>query len=242
MGACSAAAHFLPPMLRFPGTRFSYNPLEGFEEAALGRSETGWIDSEVFNQWLENVFIPGVGARNVKKPVLLLIDGHSSHVNLKSSDTCVQHGIELYCLLEHASHVIQPLDLRLFGSLKKHWRQAVRDWQAENIGEYVTKVTFARVFKKAWEASTTAEVAIKGFEEAGLFALNPSVTSSFKIEPSKIFRQQETETPENQEPNGPEESKTKAAETSQQKTQNPDNRELNRPEKTETQAADTTHP
>jgi len=117
MGACSAAAHFLPPMLIFPGKRFSYNPLEGFEEAALGRSETGWIDSEVFNQWLENVFIPGVEARNVKKPVLLLIDGHSSHVTLKASDTCVQHGIELYCLLEHASHVIQPLDLRLFGSL-----------------------------------------------------------------------------------------------------------------------------
>jgi len=59
MSACSGAAHFLPPMLLFRGKRFSYNPLEGFEEAALGRSETGWIDSEVFNKWLENVFIPG---------------------------------------------------------------------------------------------------------------------------------------------------------------------------------------
>jgi len=84
-------------------------------------------------------------------------------------------------------------------------------WQAENIWEYV------------------AAVAIKRFEEAGLFPLNPLVvTSSFKIEPSKLFSQQETETTENKEPKRPEVTKIQAAETSQQKTQNPDNRELNR--------------
>jgi hypothetical protein len=37
--ACmSATAHYLPPMLVFPGERFrGYNPLEGFTEAVLGR-------------------------------------------------------------------------------------------------------------------------------------------------------------------------------------------------------------
>jgi len=69
MAACSAAAHYLPPMMIFPGKRFKFNPHESFEEAALGRSETGWMDSEVLCQWLEIVFIPGVEARNVKKPV-----------------------------------------------------------------------------------------------------------------------------------------------------------------------------
>ncbi|WAR28810.1 hypothetical protein MAR_014514, partial [Mya arenaria] len=54
--------------------RFSYNPLEGFEEAALGRSESGWMDSEVFCNWLENGFQeaglfpldPDVVAKSVK--------------------------------------------------------------------------------------------------------------------------------------------------------------------------------
>ncbi|XP_053403149.1 uncharacterized protein LOC123555840 [Mercenaria mercenaria] len=188
MASCSASGHYITPLLIFPGQRFSYNPLEGFEEAALGRSENGWMDSEVFCNWLENVFIPGINERKVKKPVLLLIDGHSTHITMDASDICLQNGIELYCLLEHASHVMQPLDLRLFSALKKSWKQSVRDWQSEHIGEYVTKVTFARVFKAAWKQSTTTDAAVKGFAEAGLFPLDPTVvTQSVKIEPSKMF-------------------------------------------------------
>ena len=134
MAACSASAHYIPPMIIFPGQRFGYEPLEGFEEAAMGRSDNGWMDSEVYCDWLENIFIPAVNERKVKKPVLLLIDGHSTHVTKKASDICIENGIEMYCLLEHASHVMQPLDLRLFSSLKRTWRQAVRDWQSDNIG------------------------------------------------------------------------------------------------------------
>ena len=78
-----------------------YNPLEaeGFEEAALGRSESWWMDSKVFLMWLKNVFIP---AKNEKFPedkkVVLLVDGHSSHVTLEASDTCKNNGIIFYCL------------------------------------------------------------------------------------------------------------------------------------------------
>ena len=108
MAAVSASGHFITPMIIFPGQRFSYNPLEGFEEAAFGRSENGWMDSEVFVCWLKNVFIPGVNAHQVKKPILLLIDGHNTHVTMEASDTCIENGIELYCLLEHSSHVLQP--------------------------------------------------------------------------------------------------------------------------------------
>jgi hypothetical protein len=175
-------------MLVFPGQRFSYNPLERFEEAALGRSDNGWMDAEVFCEWLENVFIPAINERKVKRPVLLLIDGHVTHVTMRASDICIQNEIEMYCLLEHASHVLQPLDLRFFSSLKKSWRQSVRDWQSEHIGEYVTKQNFAQIFKKAWTQSTTIEAAVKGFLESGLFPIDPSiVASSVKLEPSKMF-------------------------------------------------------
>lgn len=188
MAACSAVGHYIPPMLVFPGQRFSYNPLEGFEEAALGRSDNGWMDAEVFCEWLENVFIPAINERKVKRPVLLLIDGHVTHVTMRASDICIQNEIEMYCLLEHASHVLQPLDLRFFSSLKKSWRQSVRDWQSEHIGEYVTKQNFAQIFKKAWTQSTTIEAAVKGFLESGLFPIDPSiVASSVKLEPSKMF-------------------------------------------------------
>ena len=44
----SDAAHHLRPMIVFPGQRFMRNMLEGFEEAVLGRSESGSMDSWLF--------------------------------------------------------------------------------------------------------------------------------------------------------------------------------------------------
>ncbi|KAH3862985.1 hypothetical protein DPMN_025961 [Dreissena polymorpha] len=35
MAAASAVGHFIKLMIIFPGQRFSFNPLEGFEEAAM---------------------------------------------------------------------------------------------------------------------------------------------------------------------------------------------------------------
>jgi len=100
MAACSAAAHYISPMLVFPGQRFTYNPLDGFGEAVLGRSDNGWMDSMLFCSWLETAFIPAINEHKVKKPVLLLIDGHKTHVTMEASDLRLSNGIELYCLLE----------------------------------------------------------------------------------------------------------------------------------------------
>ncbi|XP_060603827.1 uncharacterized protein LOC132756711 [Ruditapes philippinarum] len=188
MAAASAVGHYIQPMIIYPGQRFSYNPLEGFEEAAMGRSENGWMDSEVFISWLKEVFIPCVEARKVKKPILLLVDGHKTHITMEASNICVENGIEMYCLLEHSSHLTQPLDLRLFGSLKQSWREAVRAYQSENIGEFVTKQTFARVFKEAWRKSAKIEAVITGFQDSGIFPWNPQkVLASVKLEPSTMF-------------------------------------------------------
>jgi hypothetical protein len=48
MAAASAVGHYIQPMIIYPGQRFAYNPLKGFEEAAMGLSENGWMNSEVF--------------------------------------------------------------------------------------------------------------------------------------------------------------------------------------------------
>ena len=142
MACASAAAHFLKPMIVFPGQRFNYNPLHGFEEAFLGRSDNGWMDTELFFTWLKEVFLPEINRRQVKRPVLLLVDGHTTHTKLESSKLCSQENIILYCLLEHSSHIMQPLDLRLFSALKESWKFSVRAFQMEHPGELVTKQIF----------------------------------------------------------------------------------------------------
>ncbi|XP_053372939.1 uncharacterized protein LOC128546445 [Mercenaria mercenaria] len=43
----------------------------------LGRTESGWMDSELFVKWLEDVFSPGLDERGIKRPVVLFVDGHN---------------------------------------------------------------------------------------------------------------------------------------------------------------------
>ena len=147
----SASAHYLPPLIVFPGQRFFKNILEGFEEAVLGRSNYGWMDSDLFVMWLKTVLEQGLNERQVEMPVLLFVDGHTSHISQEASDFCVEKHVVLYSLLKHASHLIQPCDLRLFRSLKKILNSVLRDWQ---IRQYVTQFEFASIFKHSWNKSS----------------------------------------------------------------------------------------
>ena len=78
----SASGHYIKPMIVFPGQRFSYNPLAGFEEAAFGRADSGWMDTELFKLCLGIFFIPDVTAGGVKRPLVLFVDEHSTHLRL----------------------------------------------------------------------------------------------------------------------------------------------------------------
>ena len=146
------------------------------------------MDSELFKTWLSDVFVKHLNEKVVPRPVVLFVDGHSTHLTMEASDICLQNGVILYCLLEHASHLMQPCDLRFFGPLKEYWKQATRAYSYDNIGEAVTKQTFARVFKNAWLKSAVAENAQKGIRDAGLYPYAPEkVLMTAKMEPSKVF-------------------------------------------------------
>ncbi|KAJ8039126.1 Tigger transposable element-derived protein 2 [Holothuria leucospilota] len=181
--ACmNAAGLYLPPMLIYPGVRFRYYPLEGAPaDWFMGRSGNGWIDSEVFYEWIANHFLPEVKKHGVKFPVVLLVDGHKSHVSLETAEFCNKNGIILYCFLAHASHIMQPCDLSFFRSLKGHWTKEVKEFTLQSDGQTVTKVNFAGVFAKAWKKSTIKETAMNGFRSAGIFPFNKNAYDKSKI-------------------------------------------------------------
>jgi hypothetical protein len=113
----SAAGAAIPPMQIFPGERFSYNPLEnGVPGSYFGKSGNGWMTQELFNGWLTNHFVRSIPPT---RPVVLLVDGHSSHINLETSLFCKANDILLFCLPPHSSHITQPLDVGVFAPLKQ---------------------------------------------------------------------------------------------------------------------------
>jgi len=121
--AISASGNIIPPMHVFPGQRFKYNPLEGCVPGAyFGRSLSGWMTTELFYGWIVNHFALQIPPQ---RPVVLLVDGHSTHIDIETSSFCQENGILLYCLPPHSSHITQPLDVGFYGPFKKSWRKAV---------------------------------------------------------------------------------------------------------------------
>ena len=103
---------------------------------------------------------------------MLLVDGHSTHIDIEISKFCQQNDVFLYCLPAHSSHITQPLDLGFYGPLKQSWRKAVTDYATENFGKSVTKQMFAGVFKQAWEENVKVSTIVNSFRSAGIYPVD----------------------------------------------------------------------
>ena len=182
--AASAAGDMLPPMHIFAGERFRFNPMAGcVTDAYFGRSRNGWITTELFYGWLANHFAKKV----IVRPVVLLVDGHSSHIDLEVSKFCRENQILLFCLPPHSSHILQPLDVGFFRSLKAAWSKACSGFRASHPGESVSRESFAKVFREAWIASVKMSVLVNAFRESGLCPLNSQAVDACKLAPSMPY-------------------------------------------------------
>ena len=170
------------------GERFNYNPMEGAVDGAyFGKSPTGWIKTELFYGWIANHF-----AKHVKqRPVVLLIDGHSTHIDIETSKFCKENDIFLYCLPPHSSHITQPLDVGFFGPLKSNWKIAVAKYRQDHIGDSLSKKQFASVFKEAWIDTIKPRTIINAFVATGIYPIDKSKIKSIKTAPSKVYSYEE---------------------------------------------------
>lgn len=108
---------------------------------------------------------------------LLLVDGHSSHVNLDFLDYADRNRIIVLVLPPHATHRLQPLGVGLFSPLRKAYSLEVSNYFASRQG-FVTlsKRLFYRVFKNAWEASFTKSNIEAAWQATGIWPYNPGKT------------------------------------------------------------------
>ena len=79
MACVSAAGYALPHMVIFDRKGLNPDWTEGeVPGTRYGLNESGWIDSNLFDGWYQEVFLTFIPA---VRPVILLLDGHSSHYN-----------------------------------------------------------------------------------------------------------------------------------------------------------------
>lgn len=78
----SAERDSIDPMTVYPYKRIPRDIVESVPEGfAMGRSDSGWMVSSTFYEYMANVLIPRIVEDNVKLPVLVFLDGYKSHIN-----------------------------------------------------------------------------------------------------------------------------------------------------------------
>lgn len=87
------------------------------------------MDSEIYANWFEKVFLPNITA---ERPVLLILDGHSSHVSLPLIQKAAENTVIRLKLPPHTTHVSQPMDVGVIKGLKDDWDKKLTKWQREN--------------------------------------------------------------------------------------------------------------
>ena len=84
----------VPPSAPFPGVNFNPEYSIGFPaNFYLGFMKSGWMETSQFYAWLTNHFIKNTPPIH---PVVLLLDGHSSHIGYYVVQFCADNNILLF--------------------------------------------------------------------------------------------------------------------------------------------------
>jgi 4-hydroxybenzoate polyprenyltransferase len=101
------------------------------------------------------VFLPQT---DTPKPRLLIFDGHGSYETTDFMYLCYQHNVHLLFLPLHTSHVLQPLDLSVFSSLKTYYQTAVSDLGLLTDSSPIGKQNFLACYHKARKEALLAKI------------------------------------------------------------------------------------
>ena len=171
----------LPPLTKsFPGGQYRF---DGPDDALYAKSESGWIDTELFITWFKKIFLKFSVAQ---RTLLLLIDGHKSHMGLDLVDLCRENNVILFCLPPHTTHALQPLDVSEFKSLKDHFSKSVRSITFAKQFFIVTKRDFARIIKSPFERAFSIPNVKAGFAKCGIYPFNRDAVPVNKRIPSTL--------------------------------------------------------
>jgi hypothetical protein len=119
----------------------------GPEGAIYIATDNGYVNEEVYEEWLEKIFIPNSGATKIQ-PVVLIQDNHSSHMGYKIKLLSSQNNVQLYNIPPHTSHIFQPLD-QIFATLKFHYYKTAKEASLIREGVVRSKDKFPVLLKFA---------------------------------------------------------------------------------------------
>jgi len=137
--------------------------------------ESGWMNAHTFLQWLQHFqqHVPSSAAR----PVLVILDGHGSHIDLKVIEYARDNHIHMLSTPPHTTHKLQALDRVFFKPFKQAYGSASALWMRQNLGARLTEYDVAGLVNVAFTKVPRLEIAQNGFRCTGIQPFNCEIFS-----------------------------------------------------------------
>ena len=185
LGCGSASGVRLPPYTVYKGKNMWSNWMVGGPAGTLyNTSQSGWMEQHHFLEWFKKLFLPAIANLLENGSVVLFVDGHISHVSIELIQLARERGVVLFCLPSHTTHVLQPLDVAVYGPVKKSWRKILKEYKMETCAAKVDKTVFPSLLRRLWEESFQPEHLKAGFRRAGLCPVSKDAIPRSSYAPS----------------------------------------------------------
>ncbi|SPC66752.1 uncharacterized protein UHOD_11418 [Ustilago sp. UG-2017b] len=167
-----------PPMVIFRGKNHMqgwYHNHTAAKDWVFATSQNGWTNNELALHWLKDCFDKHTKQRAQGKYQLLILDGHGSHITAEFIQQARDSCIVCLCLPPNATHLLQPLDVVIFGPLQQAFTKEVDKFAGANIS--ISKKDFIDMYSKSRQVITST-LASQAFRDVGI---------NSKLHPEKVL-------------------------------------------------------
>lgn len=176
MFAGSASGALLPPYVVYKAEHLMNSwVLGGPLNTRYNRTKSGWFDSHCFSDWFDKVALPYFARLENDQPRILIGDNLASHISANILTKCEHNNIKFILLPPNSTHLLQPLDVGVYGPMKKSWRKVLTEWK-KGPGKHYTNMP------KQWfpylllglrkELTNIDTLIVNAFAATGIYPLN----------------------------------------------------------------------
>ena len=125
---------------------------------------------------------------DVSQSLLLLYDGHSSHISTSFIDWAKDKNLILFVLPPNTSHLLQPLDVGIYGPFKSYYHAECSMYMKKNTGEVVTRY-MCEIGCNAYLKAMTPMNIQTAFRKTGIYPYSRQAVSADKLYPAEVYQE-----------------------------------------------------
>ena len=169
----------MPPTIVFKGKYHMedwYTTLGGNDSAFFGVTERGWTNNDLGEQWARkfDAFSASTNSTKKQEPRLFIFNGYESHISAQFLECLLTYSIELLCMPPHSTHLLQPLDVGIFGPLQQRYAtNAAKILHSIDYQLQLSKAQFYTAFMEAHRDTFTISNIVSAWKKSGYIPYNP---------------------------------------------------------------------